>query len=199
MSFVRNRCYFYMMLWCWFLINGDHATLVWKPLLVQKRCAWEQPPRGAPWVSGLVGHFVQTLPNSDLLSHSAVLRLQRLELTLQSLSPVLALYDPFGVDVLLNCDTTTTTILVQKKLSQPNSRPLLRTHDGWLNPTPFLKGLTFSNTYWRYIVFHSTYNIVLRHEHSLCTMALAWLHKHTTQRRGVCVLWNVIHTVTCRY
>ncbi len=32
-----------------------------------------------------------------------------LELTLQSLSPVLALYDPFGVDVPLNCDTTTTT------------------------------------------------------------------------------------------
>ncbi len=31
-----------------------------------------------------------------------------LELTLQSLSPVLALYDPFGVDVPLNCDTTTT-------------------------------------------------------------------------------------------
>ncbi len=28
---------------------------------------------------------------------------------LQSVSPVLALYDPFGVDVPLNCDTTTTT------------------------------------------------------------------------------------------
>ncbi len=68
----------------------------------------EQPPRGAPWVSGLVGHFVQTWPDSELLSHSAVLRLSRLELTLQSLSPVLALYDPFGVDVPLNCDTTTT-------------------------------------------------------------------------------------------
>ncbi len=27
---------------------------------------------------------------------------------LQSLSPVLARYDPFGVDVPLNCDTTTT-------------------------------------------------------------------------------------------
>ncbi len=37
------------------------------------------------------------------------LRLQRLELTLQALSPVLARYDPFGVDVPLNCDTTTTT------------------------------------------------------------------------------------------
>ncbi len=61
-----------------------------------------------PWVSGLVGHFVQTWPDSELLSHSAVLGLWRLELTLQSLSPVLALYDPFGVDVLLNCDTTTT-------------------------------------------------------------------------------------------
>ncbi len=30
---------------------------------------------------------------------------------LQSLSPVLALYDPFGVDVPLNCDTTTTSIM----------------------------------------------------------------------------------------
>ncbi len=25
----------------------------------------EQPPRGAPWVSGLVGHFVQTYPDSE--------------------------------------------------------------------------------------------------------------------------------------
>ncbi len=24
----------------------------------------EQPPRGTPWVSGLVGHFVQTWPDS---------------------------------------------------------------------------------------------------------------------------------------
>ncbi len=45
-----------------------------------------------PWVSGLIGHFVQTWLDSELLSHSAVL----------------ALYDPFGVDVPLNCDTTTT-------------------------------------------------------------------------------------------
>ncbi len=37
-----------------------------------------------------------------MLSHSA-------ELMLQSLSPVLVLYDPFGVDVPLNCDTTTIT------------------------------------------------------------------------------------------
>ncbi len=41
-----------------------------------------------------------------MLSHSAVLRLWRLELTLQSLSLVLALYDPFGVDVPLNFDNT---------------------------------------------------------------------------------------------
>ncbi len=27
--------------------------------------AWEQPPRGAPWVSGLVAHFVQTWPDSE--------------------------------------------------------------------------------------------------------------------------------------
>ncbi len=25
----------------------------------------EQPPRGAPWVSGLVGHFVQTWPDRE--------------------------------------------------------------------------------------------------------------------------------------
>ncbi len=25
----------------------------------------EQPPRGAPWESGLVGHFVQTWPDSE--------------------------------------------------------------------------------------------------------------------------------------
>ncbi len=35
----------------------------------------EQPPRGPPWVSGLVAHFVQTWPDSELLSRSAVLRL----------------------------------------------------------------------------------------------------------------------------
>ncbi len=33
----------------------------------------------------------------------------------QSLSPVLALYDPFGVDVPLNGDTTTTTTINNKK------------------------------------------------------------------------------------
>ncbi len=53
-------------------------------------------------------------PDSELLSHSAVLRLWRLELTLQSLSPVLTLYDPFGVDVPLNCDIT----IKQSELSQ---------------------------------------------------------------------------------
>ena len=76
----------------------------------------EQPPRVAPWVSGLVGHFVQTWPDSELLSHSAVLRLSRLELTLQSLSPVLALYDPFGVDVPLNTTTPTpmTSLIIIK-------------------------------------------------------------------------------------
>ncbi len=42
-----------------------------------------------------------------MLSHSAVLRL---ELTFQSLSPVLARYDPFGVDVPLNFDNTHTQL-----------------------------------------------------------------------------------------
>ncbi len=28
-------------------------------------CTREQPPRGAPWVSGLVGHFVHTWPDSE--------------------------------------------------------------------------------------------------------------------------------------
>ncbi len=44
----------------------------------------EQPPRGAPWVSGLVRHFVQTWPDSECshtactvqLLDSAVLRLK---------------------------------------------------------------------------------------------------------------------------
>ncbi len=30
-----------------------------------KGCIWEQPPRGVPWVSGLVGHFFQTWPDSE--------------------------------------------------------------------------------------------------------------------------------------
>ena len=42
--------------------------------------------------------FVQTWPDGKC-SHTV-----QLELTLQSLSPVVALYDPFGVDVPLNCD-----------------------------------------------------------------------------------------------
>ncbi len=33
-------------------------------LLHQEACR-EQPPRGAPWVSGLVGHLVQTWPDSE--------------------------------------------------------------------------------------------------------------------------------------
>ncbi len=44
-----------------------------KPPPLPTRGALEQPPRGAPWVSGFVGHFVQTWPG--MLSHSAVLRL----------------------------------------------------------------------------------------------------------------------------
>ncbi len=58
-------------------------------------------------VSGLVGYFVQTWPDSKC-SHTVQFLdcVQRLELTLQSLSPVLARYDPFGVDVPLNFDNT---------------------------------------------------------------------------------------------
>ncbi len=67
----------------------------------------EQPFRGAPWVSGHVGHFVQTWPDSEC-SHTVQCLdcSDLLELTLQSLSPVLAWYDPFGVDVPLNFDNT---------------------------------------------------------------------------------------------
>ncbi len=36
---------------------------------------WVGVDGGTPWVSGLVGHFVQTWSDSELLSHSAVLRL----------------------------------------------------------------------------------------------------------------------------
>ncbi len=71
--------------------------------------AWEQPPRGAPGYQvssdilfrlGLIAncsHTVQYLDCSDLNW-----RCNRYHL-------FLALYDPFGVDVPLNCDTTTTT------------------------------------------------------------------------------------------
>ncbi len=70
--------------------------------------AWgaEQPPRGAPWVSGLVGHFVQTWADSECSHTVQFLDGSDLELTLQSLSPVSAWYDPFGVDVPLNFDIT---------------------------------------------------------------------------------------------
>ncbi len=67
--------------------------------------AWEQPPRGAPWVSGLVAHFVQTWPDSECSHTVQFLGCSELNWRLQSLSPILALYDPFGVDVPLNCDT----------------------------------------------------------------------------------------------
>ncbi len=60
-------------------LNTSKAYCGNSPVPLHLRGSWEQPPRGVPWVSGLVGHFVQTW-----------------------------LYDPFGVDVPLNCDTTTT-------------------------------------------------------------------------------------------
>ncbi len=63
-----------------------------------------------PWVSGLVGHFfiLDLIANCSHTVQYLDCEYKQLEVTLQSLSPVLALYDPFGVDVLLNCDTTTT-------------------------------------------------------------------------------------------
>ncbi len=51
-----------------------------------------------------------------MLSHSAVLRPWQLELMLQSLSPVLALYDPFGVDVPLNCDNIIINTVVEQNI-----------------------------------------------------------------------------------
>ncbi len=62
---------------------GPGGNCGWKPVKVlqpssEPGCR-DQPPRGAPWVSGLVGHFVLTWPNSEC-SHtvqfldSAVLR-----------------------------------------------------------------------------------------------------------------------------
>ncbi len=62
-----------------FLHDVDLVALFSGPLQSVMGCR-EQPPRGAPWVSGLVGHFVQTLPDSEC-SHkvqfldSTVLRL----------------------------------------------------------------------------------------------------------------------------
>ncbi len=79
----------------------------------------EQPPRGALWVSGLVGQFVQTWPDSECsrtvqCSDCSDLN-WRLELTLQSLPPLLARYDPFGVDVPLNFDNTHSHRLFRQK------------------------------------------------------------------------------------
>ncbi len=72
-------------------------------ILASPRGAESSLPHGAPWVSGL-GHFVQTWPDSEC-SHT-VQGLDCSDLTLKSLSPVLARYDPFGVDVPLNFDNT---------------------------------------------------------------------------------------------
>ncbi len=49
----------------------------------------------------------QTDTQTDMQGHS-INDLDYFNGIIQSLSPVLALYDPFGVDVPLNCDTTTT-------------------------------------------------------------------------------------------
>ncbi len=68
----------------------DKAT----PLSCRSRGAWEQPPRGAP------GYRVLSdiLFRLDLIANCS----HTVQLTLQALSPALALYDPFGVDVPLN-------------------------------------------------------------------------------------------------
>ncbi len=48
--------------------NWDIAKILWLHRIcgfdLQVGCR-EHPPRGAPWVSGLVGHFVQTWPDSE--------------------------------------------------------------------------------------------------------------------------------------
>ncbi len=67
---------------CIFIYVEKHITVVWWG-------AWEKPPRGALWVLGLVGHFVQTWPDSEC-SHT-VQFLDCSELNwrcAQSLSPV---------------------------------------------------------------------------------------------------------------
>ncbi len=65
----------------------------------------EQPPRGAPWVSGLVGHFVQTWPDSECSHTVQCLDCSDLNWRCNHYT-VLARYGPFGVDVPLNFDNT---------------------------------------------------------------------------------------------
>ncbi len=49
-------------------IELDHITVKRTPYTLNTypcRGSWDQPPRGVPRVSGLVGHFVQTWPDSE--------------------------------------------------------------------------------------------------------------------------------------
>ncbi len=64
-----------------------------------------QPPRGPPWVSGLVGHFVQTWPDSECSHTVQCLDCSDLKWHCNRYH-LLARYDPFGVDVQLNFDNT---------------------------------------------------------------------------------------------
>ncbi len=64
----------------WLLFSSQNRSAHLSKLVIHVRTAptltwgaWEQPPRGAPWISCLIGHFVQTWPDSELLSHRVVL------------------------------------------------------------------------------------------------------------------------------
>ncbi len=81
---------------------------------VVKWLSWwrEQPPRGPPWVSGLVGHFVQTWPDSECSHTLQCLDCSDLNWRCNRYHLFLARYDPFGVDVPLNFDNTHSLTIV---------------------------------------------------------------------------------------
>ncbi len=64
----------------------------------------EQPPCGAPWVSGLVGHFVQTWPDSECSHTVQFLDYSDSNWRCNHYHLFWHGYNPFGVDVPLNCD-----------------------------------------------------------------------------------------------
>ncbi len=68
-----------------------------------------------PWVSGLVGHFVQTWPDSELLFSQCSAYCSDLNWRCNRYHLFWQGYDPFGVDVPLNFDNTHTDFSNSRK------------------------------------------------------------------------------------
>ncbi len=80
-------------------------------------------------INRLLGQNELTLGQAMLLSPAV----HKLNLPATIPLPVVALYDPFGVDVPLNCDTTTTHCLPTTNWA-PDSRNLNRIHTHGMQP-----------------------------------------------------------------